>query len=101
MPRKSQKKQTRLAFAAPAPAGDTDADGDGGAENSDRFARLSYGHPSMATVVPKKSRKDKASKKSSSKTGRTKSPEPAELPVEEEPGKLQVFSHERAFADTT
>ena len=87
MPRKSQKKQTRLAFAAaaPAPAGDTDADGDGGAENSDRFARLSYGHPSMATVVPKKSRKDKASKKSSSKTGRTTPPELAE---KEEPGKL-------------
>ncbi|KAJ5682385.1 hypothetical protein N7462_005550 [Penicillium macrosclerotiorum] len=46
MARKSSKKQTRLAFA-PAPAPHSEGGNDDG---NDRFARLSYGHPSLSTV---------------------------------------------------
>jgi hypothetical protein len=46
MPRKANKKQTRLAFAPTVPSGDANE------TESDRFARLSYGHPSFSTVRP-------------------------------------------------
>ena len=49
MPRQSRKKQARLAFA-PASA-DTSTGVNNESDNqSDRQARLSYGHPSMAAV---------------------------------------------------
>lgn len=65
MPRKAQKKQTRLAFAT-APAAPS---GDGNDDDGERFRTLSYGHPSLASVRPERSRKSKpeSSKKSSSK----------------------------------
>ncbi|KAJ5204481.1 uncharacterized protein N7498_005360 [Penicillium cinerascens] len=81
MPRKSQKKQTRLAFAPTAASPSRSGDDD----NSDRFARLSYGHPSMASVRSEVSHKSKSSgskNKSSSKS--RKSPDlPKEAPVRE------------------
>lgn len=90
MPRRSQKKkQTRLAFAA-TPASLDGAGGDGEAEDDDRFARLSYGHPSRSTILPKKTNEDQkslktASKKSSKTTRRNKSLEQSlEPPMEEE-----------------
>lgn len=65
MPRKAQKKQTRLAFAT-APAAPS---GDGNEDDGERFRTLSYGHPSLASVRPERSRKSKpeSSEKSSSK----------------------------------
>ena len=74
MPRKSQKKQTRLAFApaAATPSGDDSADKD------DRFRTLAYGHPSLASVRSDRVGKSKASskKKHTSKTSeRDKSPQ--------------------------
>lgn len=53
MPRKTNKKQTRLAFAPTAPSGDANE------AESDRFARLSYGHPSFPTVRPEMPRQIK------------------------------------------
>lgn len=55
MPRRSQKKQARLAFAPATPAAPS-GDGSGTEDASDRQARLSYGHPSMAAVRSKGSR---------------------------------------------
>lgn len=73
MPRKSHKKQTRLAFA-PAAANAADSD----AETSDRFRTLAYDHPSMATVRPEKRDTSKSmtpkKKKSSRSSKRDKSP---------------------------
>lgn len=89
MPRKSQKKQTRLAFA-PAAAS---ASGEGSEDHNDRFARVSYGYPSLAAMRPGTSRKStseepkkKLSKpsKSSKPSKRTQSPDrPAEPPTQE------------------
>lgn len=53
MPRKTSKKQTRLAFAP------TAASGDANEVKGDRFARLSYGHPSFGTVRPEMHRQTK------------------------------------------
>ncbi|KAJ5166928.1 uncharacterized protein N7482_005709 [Penicillium canariense] len=53
MPRKALKKQTRLAFAPKAAS----SSGYSNDEGNDRFARLSYGHPDMATMRPKIPRK--------------------------------------------
>ncbi|OOQ82946.1 putative transcription factor IIIc-like protein [Penicillium brasilianum] len=53
MPRKTNKKQTRLAFAPTVPSHDANE------TESDRFARLSYGHPSFPTVRPEMSRQTK------------------------------------------
>lgn len=53
MPRKTNKKQTRLAFAPTVPSRDANE------TESDRFARLSYGHPSFPTVRPEMSRQTK------------------------------------------
>ncbi|KAJ5677038.1 uncharacterized protein N7477_002671 [Penicillium maclennaniae] len=67
MPRKEAKKQTRLAFAPTVASPSRD----GGDDSSDRFARLSYGHPSVASVRTDVSQKSKASgskKKSSSRS---------------------------------
>jgi hypothetical protein len=65
MPRKAQKKQTRLAFAT-APAAPS---GDGNEDDGERFRTLCYGHPSLASVRPERSRKSKpeSPEKSSSK----------------------------------
>ena len=46
MPRKTNKKQTRLAFAPTASSSNANED------ENDRFARLSYAHPSLPTVRP-------------------------------------------------
>jgi hypothetical protein len=53
MPRKPKKKQTRLAFAPTAASGETNED------ENDRFARLSYSHPNLATVRPEMPRQTK------------------------------------------
>ncbi|KAJ5147281.1 hypothetical protein N7526_000633 [Penicillium atrosanguineum] len=81
MPRKSAKKQTRLAFAPTVASPSRDGDDD----NSDRFARLSYGHPSMASVRAEISQKSKASgsKKKSSSKFKERTPDL----LEESPGK--------------
>ncbi|CAI7600309.1 unnamed protein product [Penicillium manginii] len=55
MPRRSKKKQARLAFAPKTDAASA-GDGSGNEETSDRQARLSYGHPSMAEVRSQGSR---------------------------------------------
>ncbi|KAJ5578203.1 uncharacterized protein N7459_007167 [Penicillium hispanicum] len=73
MPRKSHKKQTRLAFAPAAAIADEDANTD------DRFRTLAYGHPSLASVRPEKSETSKAAtpkkkKRSSKSSKRDKSP---------------------------
>lgn len=53
MPRKTNKKQTRLAWAPTSTSGDVnDAQGD-------RFARLRYGHPNVRTVRPEMPRQTK------------------------------------------
>jgi hypothetical protein len=53
MPRKPKKKQTRLAFAPTTASGETNED------ENDRFARLSYSHPNLATVRPEMPRQTK------------------------------------------
>lgn len=82
MPRKSAKKQTRLAFAPTVASPSRD----GGDDNSDRFARLSYGHPSMASVRTDVSQKSKASgsKRKISSRSKVKTPDLlGESPVEQ------------------
>jgi hypothetical protein len=82
MPRKSTKKQTRLAFAPTTASASRDANDD----NSDRFARLSYGHPSMTSVHPEVSHKSKPSgskNKSSSKSKQKSLDLPKEAPVKD------------------
>ncbi|KAJ5832137.1 hypothetical protein N7474_000448 [Penicillium riverlandense] len=54
MPHRSRKKQTRLAFASAPP--ETEAAGDSPTKSDGRFARLEYGHPSMASLLTGKSR---------------------------------------------
>lgn len=90
MPRRSQKKQTRLAFA-PAAASPTDETSE---DVNDRFARLSYGHPSLAAVRPEsfgkskseepKKRSSNTSKLSKSSTRRQSPDRSAEGPAEEQ-----------------
>lgn len=53
MPRKTNKKQTRLAFAPTAASGEPNED------ENDRFARLAYSHPNLATVRPERPRRTK------------------------------------------
>src|SRR5437868_663279 len=53
MPRKTNKKQTRLAWAP------TTTSGDANDAKCDRFARLRYGHPSLGTVRPEMPRQTK------------------------------------------
>lgn len=53
MPRTTSKKQTRLSFAPTAASGDAIED------ENDRFARLAYSHPNLATVRPERSRRTK------------------------------------------
>lgn len=54
MPRKTNKKQTRLAWAP------TTTSGDANDVQSDRFARLRYGHPNLGTVRHEMPRQTKA-----------------------------------------
>ncbi|KAJ5161525.1 hypothetical protein N7492_006917, partial [Penicillium capsulatum] len=95
MPCKSQKKQTRLAFAAAPPASTKDAGG-GETEINDRLARLSYGHPSRSTILPKKPSEGKkppqkkSSKKSSNSKHRNQSPERAPEPSMDEKKPVQL-----------
>lgn len=56
MPRPSRKKQARLAFAPTTVTASSSKDGNGSDGGSDRQARLSYGHPSMAAVRSQGSR---------------------------------------------
>ncbi|KAJ5247596.1 hypothetical protein N7468_002579 [Penicillium chermesinum] len=67
MPRKSAKKQTRLAFAPAVPSAGEDS------EKEDRHRTLRYNHPSLASVRSNSPRKDKKSK--SSKKARTPEPQ--------------------------
>ncbi|KAF3398206.1 hypothetical protein F1880_005968 [Penicillium rolfsii] len=53
MPRKTNKKQTRLAFAPTATSGEPKEN------ENDRFARLAYSHPNLATVRPERPRRTK------------------------------------------
>jgi hypothetical protein len=54
-PRKSKKKQTRLAFAASTAAPSADVS----PEQSNRYATLTYGNPSLGTYRPPKTSKSK------------------------------------------
>ncbi|CAL5871149.1 uncharacterized protein PFLUO_LOCUS5395 [Penicillium psychrofluorescens] len=54
MSHRSRKKQTRLAFASAPP--ESEAAGDSPTKSDGRFARLEYGHPSMASLLTEKSR---------------------------------------------
>ncbi|KAJ5664126.1 hypothetical protein N7507_004857 [Penicillium longicatenatum] len=91
MPRKAQKKQTRLAFAtAPAaPSGDDNED------DGERFRTLSYGHPSLASVRPERSSKSKPEspkKRSSKPSKRDKRPKLHKEAEEEAPKGLKQDS---------
>ncbi|KAJ5917639.1 hypothetical protein N7466_011193 [Penicillium verhagenii] len=88
MPRKSQKKQTRLSFAAIPSA----PSGEGSEEDSERFRTLSYGHPSLASVRPKKLRKAQAASPEKSSFKKETGPKLKEESENEVPKRLKKAS---------
>lgn len=77
MPRKSHKKQTRLAFAPAAPTGDDESD-------DDRHRTLRYNHPSLATVRSSSKAKTSSSKEKKPKSSRKAKPSEPEVEVKAE-----------------
>jgi hypothetical protein len=77
MPRKPKKKQTRLAFAPTAASGDSNED------EIDRFARLSYSHPNLATVRPEIPRRTKPASPPVTASSSTTTSRPKASPVKE------------------
>lgn len=76
MPRKSHKKQTRLAFAPAAVAP--------GSEDGDRFRTLAYGHPSKASMLPSSSIKCQETSKKKKKKHSSKSAHRDKTPAQPE-----------------